>query len=64
MGVESIQEIYPAATAPATARPSAADFPRPRLAIKATMLRRALSKIASKNVITALPYKKKMQKLN
>lgn len=55
---------YPAATAPATAKPSAADFPRPRLAIKATMLRRASSKIASNKVTKALPYENKMQNLS
>lgn len=47
---------YPAAIAPAIAIPSAADFPRPRAASKATVLRRVLSKIASRNVMTALPY--------
>lgn len=49
---------YPAAIAPAIAKPSAADFPRPRAASKATVLRRVLSKIASRNVMTALPYVK------
>lgn len=47
---------YPAAIAPATAKPSAADFPRPRAASRATVLRRVLSKIASRNVMTAFPY--------
>lgn len=46
---------YPAAIAPEIARPSAADFPRPRAASKATVLRSVLSKIASRNVITAFP---------
>lgn len=45
----------PAATAPAIASPRAADFPRPRAAIKATVLRNVLSRIASRNVTTALP---------
>lgn len=46
---------YPAAIAPEIARPSAADFPRPRAASKATVLRSVLSKIESRNVITAFP---------
>lgn len=49
---------YPAAIAPAIANPRAADFPRPRAANKAIVFRSVLSKIASRNVITALPYKK------
>jgi hypothetical protein len=48
-------ELYPAAMAPAIERPRAADFPRPRAAIKATVLLRDLSKIESKKLITALP---------
>lgn len=47
---------YPAAIAPEIARPSAADFPRPRAASKATVLRSVFSKIASRNVITAFAY--------
>lgn len=46
---------YPAAIAPAIASPRAADFPRPRAASKATVLRSVLSKTASRNVITAFP---------
>jgi len=49
---------YPAAIAPATAKPSAADFPRPRAASKATVLCSVLSKTESRNVITAFPYLK------
>lgn len=49
------QARYPEATAPAIARPSAADFPRPRAASKATVLRKVLSRIASRKVMTAFP---------
>lgn len=45
-------EFNPVTTAPAIARPKAADLPRPRAAIKATVLRRALSRTASRNVTT------------
>lgn len=48
-------EQYPTATAPAIDKPRAADFPRPRAANKATVLRSVLSKIASRNVTTAFP---------
>lgn len=48
---------YPAATAPAMARPRAADFPRPRAAVKATVLRKSLSTIALKKATTAFPCK-------
>lgn len=47
---------YPAAIAPAIDKPRAADFPRPRAANKATVLRSFLSKIASRKVMTAFPY--------
>lgn len=50
-------KYYPAATAPATARPSAADLPRPRAAMRATVLLNVLSRIASRNVMTAFPCK-------
>ena len=46
----------PAATAPATAKPRAADFPRPRAARHATVLCSDLSKIASRNVRTTFPF--------
>lgn len=45
---------YPNATAPAIANPSAADFPRPRAAVRATVLRKVFSEIASMNFSTAL----------
>ena len=51
--------IYPAAIAPAIAKPSAADFPRPRAASRATVLRSVLSKTASRKVTTAFPYSHK-----
>ena len=38
------------------AKQRAADFPQPRAASKAMALRSVLSKIASRNVITAFPY--------
>lgn len=50
-----MKAYYPAAIAPAIAKPSAADFPRPRAASKATVLRSVLSKIVSRNVATAFP---------
>lgn len=54
----TVKEYYPAAIAPAIAKPSAADFPRPRAASKATVLRSVLSNIASRNVATAFPCSK------
>jgi hypothetical protein len=44
------REAYPNATADAMARPKAADLPRPRAAVSATVLRRVFSEIASKKV--------------
>lgn len=44
--------LYPKATAPATASPSAADLPRPRAAVRATVLLRVFSEIASMNFST------------
>lgn len=45
---------YPKATAPAIATPKAADFPLPRAAVSATVLRKVFSEIASRKVMTAL----------
>lgn len=45
---------YPNATAPAIANPSAADLPRPRAAVRATVLRNVFSEMASINFNTAL----------
>lgn len=56
--IEFNNSHYPAAIAPETAKPSAADFPRPRAASKARVLRSVLSKIASRNVMTAFPCSK------
>ncbi|KPP73949.1 hypothetical protein Z043_106927 [Scleropages formosus] len=54
---DSRQEVsYPNATAPATARPSAADLPRPLAAVRATVLRRVFSEMASMNLSTALAW--------
>lgn len=51
---------HPAAIAPAIpkprAEPRAADFPRPRAAVSAVVLWTLLSKMASRNLETALPY--------
>lgn len=47
-------DLYPNATAPATASPMAADFPRPRAAVRATVLLRVFSETASINFSTAL----------
>lgn len=47
-------KLYPKATAPATASPSAADLPRPRAAVRATVLLRVFSEIASMNFSTPL----------
>jgi hypothetical protein len=54
---------YPRATAPAIATPNAADFPRPRAAVKATVLRKVFSEIASKKVITAFACQHQSQHL-
>lgn len=48
------QTPYPNATAPAIANPRAADFPRPRAAVRATVLLRVFSEIPSMNFKTAL----------
>ena len=48
---------YPNATAEASASPKAADFPRPRAAVKVTVLRRVFSDMASTNLRTALALK-------
>ena len=48
---------YPNATAAAIAKPSAADLPRPRAAVKATVVRKVFSEIASTNFKTALAWK-------
>ena len=50
-----IHECYPAAMVPAIAKPSAADFPRPRAESKPTVQRMFLSRMASRNVIIAFP---------
>lgn len=47
---------YPKATAPDTANPRAADLPRPRAAVRVTVLRRVFSEMASMNFSTALAY--------
>lgn len=49
---------YPNATAPAIARPRAADLPLPRAAVRATVLLRVFSEIPSMNFKTALAYAK------
>lgn len=49
---------HPNATAPATASPSAADLPRPRAAVRATVLLKVFSEIASMNFNTPLAYRK------
>lgn len=48
--------MYPKATAPATDSPIAADFPRPRAAVRATVLLRVFSDTASINFSTAFAY--------
>lgn len=48
---------YPKATAPATANPSAADLPRPRAAVRATVLLRVFSEMASMNFSTPLAWR-------
>lgn len=47
-------QMHPNATAPATANPSAADLPRPLAAVRATVLLRVFSEIASMNFNTPL----------
>lgn len=49
-------QSHPKATAPATASPSAADLPRPLAAVRATVLLRVFSEIASMNFSTPLAY--------
>lgn len=49
--------MYPKATAAATASPMAADLPRPLAAVRATVLLRVFSEIASINFSTALAWK-------
>lgn len=49
-----IRNPYPNATAPAIARPRAADLPRPLAAVRATVLLRVFSEIPSMNFKTAL----------
>ena len=46
--------LYPWAMAAATANPNAADLPRPRAAVRATVLRDVFSAIASTKVTIAL----------
>jgi len=53
---------YPQATAPATASPSAADFPRPREAVSETVDRSVFSEMASINLRTALACAKQKQR--
>ena len=55
-GVGEVMKIllYPCAIAAATAKPNAADLPRPRAAVRATVLRNVFSAIASTKVTTAL----------
>ena len=48
--------LYPCATAPAMAIPSAADFPLPLAAVRATVLRRVFSAIASVKTRRALAW--------
>lgn len=50
--------IYPNATAEANDRPIAADFPRPRPAVKVTVLRNVFSEITSMNFKTDFACKK------
>ena len=50
---------YPNATAEASASPKAADFPRPRAAVRVTVLLKVFSDIASTNLRTALAWKVK-----
>ena len=47
---------YPNATAEASASPKAADFPRPRAAVRVTVLLNVFSDIASTNLSTALAW--------
>lgn len=54
--VDISQYAYPRAIAPAMATPRAADFPLPRAAVSATVLRNVFSEIASRKVITAFAY--------
>lgn len=53
-----VTKPHPNATAPATASPRAADLPRPLAAVRATVLRRVFSEIASMNFSTPLAYRK------
>lgn len=52
--MEYLGKTYPKATAPAIANPKAADFPRPLAAVKATVLLRVFSEMASMNLRTPL----------
>mmetsp|Transcript_6734 Transcript_6734/g.27868 ORF Transcript_6734/g.27868 Transcript_6734/m.27868 type:complete len:206 (+) Transcript_6734:479-1096(+) len=52
---------YPIATAPATAMPIAADLPRPRAAVSATVDLSVFSDAASRKVTTALPWSRVLQ---
>ena len=54
---------YPIPMAPATAMPIAADLPRPRAAVSATVERSVFSLAASRNVTTALAWSKVLQQL-
>lgn len=49
---------YPKATAPATAKPRAADFPLPLDAVRETVERKVFSEMASTNFNTAFAYRK------
>jgi len=50
--------LYPNPRAPAMASPSEADFPRPRAAVRATVLRSVFSLAASRKVITPRAWSK------
>lgn len=52
------KQPHPNATAPATASPRAADLPRPLAAVRATVLLKVFSEIASMNFNTPLAYRK------
>lgn len=56
LATQSIQ-TYPNATAEAKESPKAADFPRPRAAVRVTVLLKVFSDMASTNLRTAFAWK-------
>ena len=65
MGVKNpVKNIYPNTTAEASDKPIAADFPRPRPAVKVTVLRRVFSEITSINFRTDFACRYKSYKIS